>query len=128
MSCLRTGRCGTVGLLLPVKEAWFAVSNNPLHVLCMCKTSTSPGRPMILGMRLTKRPLLTATISAKIVADIPKHRTRQMRRGFRQKFDLVAKVRPAITREMYRRLTDDASSASCGLILTLSCDPLSVLF
>ena len=67
---------------------------------------------MILG-KTDKKATMAATISAKIVADIPKHHTRQMRREFRQKFDMVAKVKPAIMREMYCQLTHDASSAAC---------------
>ena len=66
-----------------------------------------------------KNTTMTAATSAKIVADIPKHHTRQMTREFREKFELVAKVRPAIMRETYRQPTHDASSAPCETTATV---------
>ena len=64
------------------------------------------------GKEVDKTATMAATISAKIVADIPKHHTRQMRES-REKFHMVAKVKPAIMQEMYCQFTHDASSASC---------------
>jgi len=51
-------------------------------------------------------------IVQKILPTIPEFHTRQMRRDFSAKFGLVAKLTPAVTRSIYKFLTNDAASSN----------------
>ena len=51
-------------------------------------------------------------ITTKILQNMPKYHTRQMRREFAHLCGMLADVKPAFLREMYRMLTNDNSAAS----------------
>ncbi len=63
---------------------------------------------------LTETELLQRkmTIQQELKKCLPRYHTRAMRRAFIHSFGKVTHAKPAFLREAYRRLTDDASTAS----------------